>query len=78
MAKAKATSTTKSTRAKSDAGRRLKQAQQAAIRLKQALDRFRPRAPCPSPQTCPTTLAPPARRGYDPRARRARLISYPL
>ena len=35
MAKAKATSTTKSARAKTDAGRRLKQVQQAAMLLKQ-------------------------------------------
>ena len=38
MAKAKATTTTKSTRAKTDAGRRLKQAQQAALLLKQVSD----------------------------------------
>jgi hypothetical protein len=42
-----------------------------------AINRFRPRAPCSSPQTCPTTPVPPARRGYDDCARRARLISYP-
>jgi hypothetical protein len=40
-----------------------------------ALNRFRPRAACPSTQTRPISLAPPARRGYDARARRARLIS---
>jgi DNA-binding transcriptional ArsR family regulator len=38
MAKAKATTTTKSTRAKTDAGRRLKQAQRAASLLKQVSD----------------------------------------
>ena len=38
MAKAKATSTTKSAKAKTDAARRLKQAQQAAILLKQVSD----------------------------------------
>ena len=38
MAKAKATTTTKSARAKADAGRRLRQAQQAAVRLKQVSD----------------------------------------
>jgi DNA-binding transcriptional ArsR family regulator len=38
MAKAKATTTTKSAKAKTDAGKRLKQAQQAAIRLKQVSD----------------------------------------
>jgi DNA-binding transcriptional ArsR family regulator len=38
MAKAKATSTTKSARAKTDAGKRLKQPQQAAILLKQVSD----------------------------------------
>ena len=32
--------------------------------LNAAINRLRPRAPCPSPQTCPTSLAPPARRGY--------------
>ncbi len=40
-----------------------------------ALNRFRPRPACPSPQTRPTSPTPPARRGYDARARRARLIS---
>jgi hypothetical protein len=43
-----------------------------------ALNRFRPRAPSPSPQTRPTIVAPPARRDYDACARRARFISYPL
>jgi DNA-binding transcriptional ArsR family regulator len=38
MAKAKATSTTKSARAKTDAALRLKRAQQAATRLKQVSD----------------------------------------
>ena len=38
MAKAKATTTTKSARAKADAGKRLKQAQQAALLLKQVSD----------------------------------------
>ena len=38
MAKAKATTTTKPARAKTDVGKRLKQAQQAAIRLKQVSD----------------------------------------
>ena len=38
MARAKATTTTKSARAKTDVGKRLKQAQQAAIRLKQVSD----------------------------------------
>jgi DNA-binding transcriptional ArsR family regulator len=38
MAKAKAKTTTKSARTKTDAGRRLKQAQQAAMRLKQVSD----------------------------------------
>ena len=38
MAKAKATTPTKSAKAKTDAGKRLKQAQQAAIRLKQVSD----------------------------------------
>src|SRR6516225_4438792 len=41
-----------------------------------ALNRFRPRAPCPSPQTRPTSLVPPARRGYEACACRARLTSY--
>src|SRR5262249_19196081 len=41
-----------------------------------APNRFRPRAPCPSPRTRPPSLTPPARRGYDACARRARLISY--
>src|SRR5262245_47039191 len=38
MAKTKAKTTTKSTRAKTDAGRRLRQAQQAALLLKQVSD----------------------------------------
>jgi DNA-binding transcriptional ArsR family regulator len=38
MAKAKATTTTKPAKAKTDAGRRLKQAQQAALLLKQVSD----------------------------------------
>jgi DNA-binding transcriptional ArsR family regulator len=38
MAKAKATIPTKAAKAKTDAGKRLKQAQQAAIRLKQVSD----------------------------------------
>jgi DNA-binding transcriptional ArsR family regulator len=38
MARAKATSTTKSSKAKTDAGRRLRQAQKAAILLKQVSD----------------------------------------
>ena len=38
MARAKATTTKKSARAKTDVGKRLKQAQQAAIRLKQVSD----------------------------------------
>jgi Resolvase, N terminal domain len=35
-----------------------------------------PSPACPSPQTRPTSPGPPARRGYDACARRARLISY--